>query len=101
VDSTVPGPVLLVRRLRRSSSRNSREYEALYGNMPVFGLAAAAGHLPTAQRPTRRPRASGSWGEADQPGSVPGMGWFVTCPDPQGGEFGLWQTDPSAPALAG
>ena len=40
----------LVRRLRRSSSRNSCEYEALYGNMPVFGLAAAAGHLPTTQK---------------------------------------------------
>jgi hypothetical protein len=26
------------------------EYEAVYGNMPVFGLAAAAGHLPTAQK---------------------------------------------------
>jgi predicted enzyme related to lactoylglutathione lyase len=40
-------------------------------------------------------------GEADQPGPVPGMGWFVTCRDPQGNEFGLWQTDPSAPAPAG
>ena len=26
------------------------EYEAVYGNMPVFGLAAAARHLPTAQK---------------------------------------------------
>ena len=26
------------------------EYEALYGNMPVFGLAAAARHLPTARK---------------------------------------------------
>jgi hypothetical protein len=26
------------------------EYEAVYGNMPVFGLAAAASHLPTAQK---------------------------------------------------
>ena len=40
-------------------------------------------------------------GEADEPGPVPGMGWFVTCRDPQGNEFGLWQTDPSAPAPAG
>jgi len=40
-------------------------------------------------------------GEADQPGPVPGMGWFVTCRDPQGNEFGLWQNDPSAPAPAG
>jgi predicted enzyme related to lactoylglutathione lyase len=37
-------------------------------------------------------------GEADEPSPVPEMGWFVTCRDPQGNEFGLWQTDPSAPA---
>ena len=35
-------------------------------------------------------------GEADQPMPVPGMGWFSTCKDPQGNEFGLWQNDPSA-----
>ena len=40
-------------------------------------------------------------GEANEPGSVPGMGWFATCRDPQGNEFGLWQNDPSAPAPAG
>jgi len=40
-------------------------------------------------------------GEANDPGSVPGMGWFVTCRDPQGNEFGLWQNDPSAPAPTG
>jgi uncharacterized protein len=40
-------------------------------------------------------------GEANDPGPVPGMGWFVTCRDPQGNEFGLWQTDPSAPQPAG
>ena len=40
-------------------------------------------------------------GKADEPMPVPGMGWFVTCRDPQGNEFGLWQTDPSAPAPAG
>jgi hypothetical protein len=28
------------------------------------------------------------------------MGWFVTCPDPQGNEFGLWQTGPSAPGTS-
>jgi predicted enzyme related to lactoylglutathione lyase len=27
------------------------------------------------------------------------MGWFVTCTDPQGNEFGLWQTDSSAPTV--
>jgi predicted enzyme related to lactoylglutathione lyase len=35
-------------------------------------------------------------GEADQPMPVPNMGWFVTCRDPHGNDFGLWQTDPSA-----
>jgi predicted enzyme related to lactoylglutathione lyase len=35
-------------------------------------------------------------GEADEPMPVPNMGWFVTCRDPHGNEFGLWQTDPSA-----
>lgn len=36
-------------------------------------------------------------GEADERRTVPGMGWFATCRDPHGNEFGLWQTDPSAP----
>ena len=36
-------------------------------------------------------------GEASDPMSVPNMGWFVTCKDPQGNEFGLWQADSSAP----
>ena len=31
---------------------------------------------------------------------VPGMGWFSTCRDTQGNEFGLWQHDPSAPETA-
>ena len=35
-------------------------------------------------------------GHADDPLPVPGMGWFATCRDPHGNEFGLWQTDPSA-----
>ncbi|MGH2451164.1 MAG: VOC family protein [Candidatus Limnocylindria bacterium] len=39
-------------------------------------------------------------GEADEPRPVPGMGWFATCKDPQGNEFGLWQNDTSAPAPA-
>jgi predicted enzyme related to lactoylglutathione lyase len=37
-------------------------------------------------------------GEASEPMPVPSMGWFVTCTDPQGNEFGLWQTDDSAPS---
>ena len=36
-------------------------------------------------------------GEADQPSPVPGMGWSAACKDEAGNEFGLWQTDPSAP----
>jgi predicted enzyme related to lactoylglutathione lyase len=40
-------------------------------------------------------------GEADEPSPVPSMGWFVTCRDPQGNEFGLWQNDPSAQAPTG
>src|SRR5262245_8560130 len=35
-------------------------------------------------------------GEADDPMPVPSMGWFATCRDPHGNEFGLWQTDPNA-----
>jgi predicted enzyme related to lactoylglutathione lyase len=35
-------------------------------------------------------------GEADDPMPVPGMGWFATCKDVEGNEFGLWQTDPNA-----
>ena len=40
-------------------------------------------------------------GEASDPTPVPHMGWFATCADPHGNEFGLWQTDPSAPASTG
>jgi predicted enzyme related to lactoylglutathione lyase len=36
-------------------------------------------------------------GEADDPQPVPAMGWFAVCKDSEGNEFGLWQTDPSAP----
>ena len=36
-------------------------------------------------------------GEASEPMPVPQMGWFATCTDPHGNEFGLWQTDESAP----
>ncbi len=40
-------------------------------------------------------------GEADEPRPVPGMGWFATCKDIEGNEFGLWQNDPSAPTPTG
>jgi uncharacterized protein len=40
-------------------------------------------------------------GESGEPMPVPSMGWFATCKDPQGNEFGLWQTDASAPAPTG
>jgi predicted enzyme related to lactoylglutathione lyase len=29
------------------------------------------------------------------------MGWFATCKDPHGNVFGLWQSDPAAPAPTG
>jgi predicted enzyme related to lactoylglutathione lyase len=35
-------------------------------------------------------------GQAHEPQPVPGMGWFVTCTDPEGNPIGLWQTDPNA-----
>lgn len=40
-------------------------------------------------------------GAASEPMPVPGMGWFATCTDPHGNEFGLWQTDESAPLPTG
>ena len=39
--------------------------------------------------------------EAGDPQPVPNMGWFATCRDTQGNEFGLWQNDESAPTPAG
>jgi uncharacterized protein len=36
-------------------------------------------------------------GEANDPAPVPHMGWFATCKDTGGNEFGLWQTDETAP----
>jgi predicted enzyme related to lactoylglutathione lyase len=40
-------------------------------------------------------------GQADDAMPVPQMGWFATATDPHGNEFGLWQTDPSAPTPEG
>ena len=40
-------------------------------------------------------------GEANDPAPVPNMGWFATCKDPHGNEFGLWQNDPTARAPEG
>ncbi|HEX8004210.1 MAG TPA: DUF4188 domain-containing protein [Mycobacteriales bacterium] len=40
------------------------EYEAIYGNMPVFGLAAATAHAPVAKRGQS---AAGRMGGADEP----------------------------------
>jgi uncharacterized protein len=40
-------------------------------------------------------------GEANEPAPVPSMGWFATCSDTEGNEFGLWQNDPNAPAPTG
>ncbi|HUQ21942.1 MAG TPA: VOC family protein [Gaiellaceae bacterium] len=35
-------------------------------------------------------------GQAAAPMPVPSMGWFATCTDSEGNDFGLWQTDPNA-----
>jgi uncharacterized protein len=35
-------------------------------------------------------------GQAGEKMPVPSMGWFATCTDPHGNDFGLWQTDPGA-----
>jgi predicted enzyme related to lactoylglutathione lyase len=40
-------------------------------------------------------------GKADDPMPVPSMGWFATCTDPHGNEFGLWQNDESASMPSG
>lgn len=40
-------------------------------------------------------------GEAEEPGPVPGMGWYARCSDTEGNRFGLWQHDPSAQAPGG
>jgi predicted enzyme related to lactoylglutathione lyase len=40
-------------------------------------------------------------GSAGEALPVPAMGWFAVCNDDQGNEFGLWQTDPSAPTPEG
>ena len=36
-------------------------------------------------------------GEASDAMPVPNMGWFSVCKDTEGNEFGLWQSDSSAP----
>jgi uncharacterized protein len=35
-------------------------------------------------------------GESSDAMPVPNMGWFATCTDVEGNEFGLWQNDESA-----
>jgi len=40
-------------------------------------------------------------GEANDAMPVPNMGWFATCRDSQGNEFGLWQSDTAAPRMEG
>jgi uncharacterized protein len=37
-------------------------------------------------------------GQAGEAMPVPSMGWFAICTDPEGNEFGIWQTDTSAGA---
>lgn len=43
-----------------------------------------------------RARVTELGGEAGEAMPVPTMGWFALCSDPEGNEFGLWQSDPSA-----
>ena len=43
-----------------------------------------------------RAKVSELGGEAGDPMPVPSMGWFAICKDPEGNEFGIWQTDSSA-----
>lgn len=70
--------------------------------------AAAIGNMEPGKRGTRpyfdvddinagAARVKELGGEANGPAPVPQMGWFAACTDPHGNEFGLWQTDPSAP----
>ena len=40
-------------------------------------------------------------GKAEDAQPVPQMGWFALCEDTEGNAFGLWQTDPAAPAPEG
>jgi predicted enzyme related to lactoylglutathione lyase len=40
-------------------------------------------------------------GKAEKLGLVPRMGWYARCTDTEGNQFGLWQNDPSAPAVEG
>jgi uncharacterized protein len=40
-------------------------------------------------------------GQASDAMPVPNMGWFSTCTDPEGNEFGLWHSDASATVATG
>lgn len=40
-------------------------------------------------------------GTAEDPGPVPGQGWFARCSDTEGNQFGLWQDDPNVSAPEG
>ena len=40
-------------------------------------------------------------GKTEEAQPVPQMGWFARCEDTEGNAFGLWQTDPAAPAPEG
>ncbi len=46
-------------------------------------------------------RVRGLGGTAEDPGPVPGQGWFARCSDTEGNQFGLWQDDPNASAPEG
>lgn len=80
------------------------EYHMFEGE-PGGGLYPAEGdargirvYFPTGDIRAEVQRVRDLGGQAEEPGSVPGMGWYAICKDTEGNEFGLWQTDESAPA---
>jgi len=89
------------RSQERASAEHHREESILPGQIVHFEIPAddpAKGREFDVNAGAARVRELG--GEADEPGPVPGMGWFVTCRDTQGNDFGLWQHDTSAPTPA-
>ena len=68
------------------------------GSTVTFTIARIGPSLPWPAQLVGVARVKELDGEANDPAPIPGMGWFATCKDPHGNDFGLWQTDPSAPA---
>ena len=65
--------------------------------MAPTATSAARGRTSTSTTSTlSAARVAELGGEAGEATPVPSMGWFAICKDPEGNEFGLWQTDPDA-----